>query len=60
MISWILRAVSKLCGLFRQTESSREFNDEVETHIELLTARFVDQGMTREQAASDSIRAAAC
>ena len=51
MTSWILRTVSKLGGLFRQTESNREFSDEVETHIELLTARFVDQGMTREEAA---------
>jgi len=51
MTSWILRTVSKLGGLFRQTESNREFSDEVETHIELLTARFVDQGMTQEEAA---------
>jgi predicted permease len=51
MTSWILRTVSKLVGLFRQTESNLEFSDEVETHIELLTARFVDQGMTREEAA---------
>jgi predicted permease len=51
MTSWILRTISKLGGLFRQAESDREFSDEVETHIELLTVRFVDQGMTREEAA---------
>ncbi|MGA7109507.1 MAG: permease prefix domain 1-containing protein [Terracidiphilus sp.] len=51
MTSWILRTDSKLGELFRQTESNREFSDEVETHIELLTARFVDQGMTQEEAA---------
>lgn len=50
MVSWMLRSFSKLRGLFAQGKANREFSDEVETHIELLTERFVGQGMNRAEA----------
>ena len=50
MIAWILRAFSRVRGLFRHGEANHEFSDEVETHLELLTERFVHQGMTRKEA----------
>jgi predicted permease len=51
MLSWILRSFCRLRGLFRQGEANREFRDEVEAHIELLTERFVRQGVPRTEAA---------
>jgi predicted permease len=48
--SWILRLMSRLRGLFGQGQANREFGDEVETHIELLTERLMSQGMTQEDA----------
>ncbi|MFZ0305744.1 MAG: ABC transporter permease [Terracidiphilus sp.] len=51
MTPLILRFMSKLRGLFGQGRTSREFGDEVETHVELLTERHIRQGMSREDAA---------
>jgi predicted permease len=51
MLPSIRRSLSRLRGLFRQGEENREFRDEVETHIELLTERFVRQGVPRTEAA---------
>jgi predicted permease len=50
MVPWIIRILSKLRGLSRQREANREFSEEVEAHIELLTERFVRQGMSRMEA----------
>ena len=50
MTSLILRFISRLGGLFGQGKANREFGDEVETHIELLTERLIRQGMSREDA----------
>ena len=50
MTSLILRFISKFGGLFGQGKANREFDDEVETHIELLTERLIRQGMSREDA----------
>ena len=50
MTSLILRFISRLRGLFGQGNANREFGDEVETHIELLTERHMRQGMSREDA----------
>jgi predicted permease len=47
----IRRSFSRLRGLFRQGEANREFRDEVEAHIELLTERFVHLGVPRTEAA---------
>lgn len=51
MTSLILRFISKLRGLFGQGKAEREFGDEVETHLELLTERLIRRGMSREDAA---------
>jgi predicted permease len=51
MRSWIRRTFSRLRGLLRQEEANREFRDEMEAHIELLTERFVCQGVPRTEAA---------
>jgi predicted permease len=50
MTSLILRFISRLRALFVQKTANREFGDEVETHIELLTERHVRQGMRLEDA----------
>jgi predicted permease len=50
MVAWILRTFSKVGELFRQRESNNEFSNEVEAHLELLTQRFVHQGMTLQEA----------
>ncbi len=49
--SLILRFMSRLRGLFGQGQANREFGDEVETHIELLTERLMRRGMGRKDAA---------
>ena len=50
MIPWILRSLSRLRALFHQRKANQEFGDEVEAHIELLTERFVRQGLNRAEA----------
>jgi predicted permease len=50
MTSLILRFISRLRGLFGQGKVDREFGDEVETHLELLTERLIRGGMSREDA----------
>lgn len=51
MTSYIRGAISRFRELFRQGASNREFSNEVDQHLELLTERFVHQGMSREEAA---------
>lgn len=51
MTSLVLRFLSRLRGLLGQRTANREFDDEVETHIELLTERLASRGMSREDAA---------
>ena len=51
MTSFILRFISRLRGLFGQDKTNREFCDEVETHLELLKERLIQQGMSRQDAA---------
>src|ERR1700730_10995169 len=51
MTSSILQFISRVRGLFGEGKANREFGDEVETHIELLSERLVHQGMSREDAA---------
>ena len=50
MTSLILRFISRHRGLFGQGKANREFGDEIETHLELLTERLIRQGMRREHA----------
>jgi predicted permease len=47
---------SRLRELFRRGKANREFHDEVEAHIEMLTERFVRQGMARTEATSAARR----
>ena len=47
----IRRSISRLRGLLRLGEANREFRDEVEAHIDLLTEQFVGQGVPRREAA---------
>jgi predicted permease len=54
--SFILRFISRLRGLFGQSETNREFREEVQTHIELLKDRLMHQGMSREEAAKAAVR----
>ena len=51
MTPLVLRFLSRLRGLLGQRTANREFSDEVETHIELLTERLASQGMSRKDAA---------
>ena len=47
-----LRAImARLRGLFGDRRANREFDDEIETHLRLLTERYVRQGMTEAEAA---------
>jgi predicted permease len=52
----ILRCLSRLRALFYQGKANRDFTSEVESHIELLTERFVQQGMSTADAASAARR----
>jgi predicted permease len=42
--------------LFEQSRANREFEDELEQHLQLLTDRFVSQGMPRREAVSAARR----
>ena len=51
MITHYLRALAaRLRGLFGDRRADRELDDEIETHLRLLTQRYVRQGMTEEEA----------
>lgn len=56
MNSWALRLVSRVSGLFRQNETESEFNGEIQTHIQLLTEKFIRQGMNPGDADSAARR----
>src|SRR5215475_9096868 len=47
-----LRALAaKLRGLFRDRSADQELDEEIETHLRLLTERYVRKGMTEDEAA---------
>jgi predicted permease len=48
--------VAKFRGLFGQGRADKNFEDEMQAHLELLAERFVAQGMTREDAAQAARR----
>lgn len=50
MSAWPGSIFSRVRGLFGQGRADRELNDEIETHVELLTERFVSRGMSRAEA----------
>jgi predicted permease len=45
-----LRFLSRVRGLFGLQKANREFSEEIQTHIELLTERLMQQGASREDA----------
>src|SRR5262249_2053683 len=51
MIDYFRAGVARLLGLFRDRRADRELDDEIETHLRLLTERYVRQGMTEAEAA---------
>lgn len=56
MTSLLSRFVSRLRGLFGQAEANSAFDLETETHLHLLTERFIQQGMDPKDAYSAARR----
>jgi predicted permease len=56
MTSLILRLVSKVRGLFERKKANSEFDGEVQVHLQLLTEKFIRQGMHPEDADSAARR----
>jgi putative ABC transport system permease protein len=56
MAKWILRLVSRVRGLFGREEADTEFDLETQTHLQLLTERFIEQGMSLQDAWSTARR----
>jgi len=51
MIHHLRALVARLRGLFGNRRADQEFDNEIETHLRLLTDRYVGQGMTEAEAA---------
>src|SRR5262245_54211918 len=51
MIHYLRALATRLRGLFGHRRADRELDDEIETHLRLLTERYVCQGMTEAEAA---------
>src|SRR5262249_46790306 len=51
MIHYLRELAARLRGLFGDRRAERELDDEIETHLRLLTERYVRQGMTETEAA---------
>ncbi|MBO0800529.1 MAG: ABC transporter permease, partial [Blastocatellia bacterium] len=56
MIDYLRALKARLRGLFGGRNADREFADEIQGHIELLTERYIRRGMTRDEAASTARR----
>ena len=56
MTSLLSRFLSRVRGLFGQAEANSEFDLETETHLQLLTERFIQQGMDPKDAYSAARR----
>jgi predicted permease len=54
--SFYFQFVSRLRGLFGQKKVDREFDDEMQMHLQLLTEQFIRQGMGCEDAVSAARR----
>src|SRR5215475_11372434 len=50
MIHYLRALAAKLRGLFAGRRAERELDDEIESHLRLLTERYVRQGMTEAEA----------
>jgi macrolide transport system ATP-binding/permease protein len=51
MIDHFRAVVARLLGLFGDRRADQELDDEIETHLRMLTERYVRQGMSEEEAA---------
>jgi putative ABC transport system permease protein len=51
MIHYLRALAARLRGLFGDRSAELELDDEIETHLRLLTERYVRQGMTEAEAA---------
>ncbi len=51
MTNYLRALVARIRGLFGNRRADREFDDEIETHLRLLTERYVRQGMSEAEAA---------
>src|SRR5215475_7321014 len=51
MIDYFRALVARLRGLFRDRRADQELDNEIETHLRLLTERYVRQGMSGDEAA---------
>lgn len=56
MNSWALRLVSRVIGLFGQRKAESEFDCEMQTHLQLLTEKFMRQGISPDDADSAARR----
>src|SRR4029077_3635663 len=56
MISWIFRLASRVRGLFGQKEADSELDLETKMHLQLLTERFIQQGLDPKDACSAARR----
>jgi predicted permease len=56
MNSWALRLVSRAGGLFGRKKAESEFDCEMQIHLQLLTEKFIRQGMSPEDADSAARR----
>jgi putative ABC transport system permease protein len=56
MTKWIVRLASKARGLFGQKKADSEFVQETQTHLQLLTDKFIRQGMDPKDAYSAARR----
>ena len=50
MIDYFRAIVARLRGLFGDRWADRELDEEIETHLRLLTERYVRQGMSDDEA----------
>ena len=55
-MSWLNKTTAKCVGLFSRRRACREFDDEVQGHITMLTERFIRQGMTEQEAVNAARR----
>jgi putative ABC transport system permease protein len=58
-VGWISRLrgfAARVLGLFASRKRDRDFDQEVQSHLELLAERFAAQGMSRETAAAAARR----
>ena len=50
MTGWFFQLVSRLCGLLGQKKANSDFDVEIRAHLQLLTDRFIEQGLSRKDA----------